>query len=147
MTLGAHTIYPAEGARKKYKRLGRGNASGKGTMSGRGGKGQRARTGGKSGTERRGFKQSLQKIPKQRGFTSQYARLETVSLDTLQRLAAEGKEITPSFLKDKGIVAHPENGVKILATGTLTEKVIVSGCIGSKAAVAAIEKVGGSLTF
>lgn len=147
MVLAAHTIYAAKGSRHKTKRLGRGNASGKGTMSGRGGKGQRARTGGKSGTERRGFKQSLQKIPKLRGFKSIYPRMEIVTLGTLERLASEDKVITPSFLKEKSVISRPQNGVKILATGSITKKVIVSGCVASKSAAEAIEKAGGSLTF
>jgi len=147
MSLTAHTIYPAPGSKKKYKRLGRGNASGKGTMSGRGGKGQTARTGGRSGTERRGFKASLQKIPKLRGFKSLQPRMEIVTLATLQRIIAEGAEITPAYLKLRGVISRPENGVKILATGTLSKKVSVSGCVASKAAVEAIEKAGGNLVF
>ncbi len=147
MTLSAHTIYPARGARHKYKRLGRGNASGKGTMSGRGGKGQTARTGGRSGTERRGFKSSLQKIPKLRGFKSLFPRMEIVTLATLERIAADGIEITPASLKERGVISRPQNGVKILATGALTKKIIVSGCVASKRAAEEIERVGGKLVF
>ncbi|MCG2701107.1 50S ribosomal protein L15, partial [Candidatus Parcubacteria bacterium] len=46
MSLSLHTIKPAKGATKKRKRIGRGNASGTGTYSGRGLKGQKSRSGG-----------------------------------------------------------------------------------------------------
>jgi large subunit ribosomal protein L15 len=44
--LDLSNLKPAAGSRKKKKRVGRGNASGMGTTSGRGSKGQKARSGG-----------------------------------------------------------------------------------------------------
>jgi large subunit ribosomal protein L15 len=44
--LSTNTIKPNTGSRKKFKRLGRGNGSGKGTFSGRGMNGQNCRSGG-----------------------------------------------------------------------------------------------------
>jgi large subunit ribosomal protein L15 len=40
MTLSLHTIKPKKGTTKNRKRIGRGNASGTGTYSGKGQKGQ-----------------------------------------------------------------------------------------------------------
>lgn len=145
MTLTPATIKPAFGSKRKVKRVGRGNGSGRGTYSGRGGKGQTARSGGKKRTQIRGFKPYLQKIPKVRGFKSIYKKPETVTLETLNRLAEEGKEITPHFLKTRGVIGHTENGVKIVATGELKKKITVKGCKASKQAVEVIEKVGGSV--
>jgi len=147
MALSVSTIKPAPGARHKSKRVGRGNASQKGSKSGRGTKGQRARSGGKRGTARLGFKQSLQKIPKQHGFTSLYPKSETVTLATLERIVLAGDVVTPHYLKARKAIGHPEHGVKIVGNIELTKKIMVHGCLASKSAAAAIEKAGGSLKF
>lgn len=147
MGLAPNTIKPPRGARHTSKRLGRGNSSGKGTSSGRGTKGQKARSGGKRGTDRLGFKPSLQKIPKLRGFRSAQPKKQTITLATLERIVSGDSVITPQLLKQKGVISRPEYGVKILASGQLTKKVTVNGCVASKKAMEAIEKAGGSLTF
>ncbi len=147
MSLNASTIKPNKGAKKTSKRVGRGNASGKGTTAARGMKGQKARSGGKSGTARRGFKQSLQKVPKLRGFKSHVPKKETVTLRLLEKITKDGDTVTPYFLKEKGAISRPKNGVKIVATGELKKKLKVEGCLASKKAVEAIEKAGGNLTF
>jgi|SRR3989338_4664468 len=144
MTLSVSTIKSAPGARRQSKRVGRGNASQKGSKSGRGTKGQRARSGGKRGTARLGFKPSLQKIPKQRGFTSLYPKSETVTLATLERVALSGDVVTPHYLKVKKTITHPERGVKIVGNTEFTKKIVMRGCLASKSALAAIEKAGGS---
>lgn len=145
MSLSITTIKATK--RKKVKRLGRGNASQKGTYAGRGMKGQRSRSGGKGGTQRRGFKQSLQKVPKLRGFNSPHAKKETVTLATLNRAFADGDSVSPRILRNKGIVDHPSFGVKIVASGKLEKKLTVKGCLVSKRAMEAIEKAGGTITF
>jgi len=45
-TMELNSIKPNKGSRRTFKRLGRGNGSGKGTYSGRGCKGQNSRSGG-----------------------------------------------------------------------------------------------------
>ncbi|MFA6254919.1 MAG: hypothetical protein WC675_02675 [Patescibacteria group bacterium] len=52
--LTLHNLKVNKKARKKSKRVGRGNASGHGTYSTRGLKGQKSRSGGKGGLKRRG---------------------------------------------------------------------------------------------
>ena len=89
MTLSAHTISGNKSASPRKKRVGRGNASGRGTYATRGLKGQRSRSGGKGGLKLRGFKQSLQKVPKLRGFKSPNPANQTVSLGTIERVAQE----------------------------------------------------------
>lgn len=145
MALSAHTMQGQKG--KTKKRVGRGNGSQKGTYAGRGMKGQRSRSGGKGGTQRRGFKQSLQKVPKLRGFNSPHPKKETVTLATLERAFQAGDAVSPRILKNRGIVDHPAKGVKIVAKGELTKKLQFKGCVASKNAIAAIEKAGGSMTF
>ncbi len=147
MKLTPSTIKSASKSRRKPKRLGRGNASGKGTYSARGLKGQRSRSGGKSGNQLRGFKASLQKIPKLRGFKSLKARKETVTLDTLEKYANEKQIVNPAFLTKVKAITTPKNGVKIVARGELKKKLKIEGCLASKNAVELIEKVGGSVRF
>ena len=50
--LALHNLKVNKKAKRKVRRVGRGNASGSGTYSGRGLKGQKARSGGKSGLKR-----------------------------------------------------------------------------------------------
>lgn len=147
MTLRPNTIKSAVGSRKSSRRVGRGNSSGRGTYSGRGGKGQTARSGGKSRTAIRAFKSSLQKVPKLRGFKSIHPRKETVTLQQLERVGEEGKNITPRYLASKSLVANTPGGIKIVATGELKKKLIIKGCFATKQAIIAIEKAGGKIIF
>lgn len=147
MTLTTQTIGPGAGARRKSKRVGRGNASQKGTYSSRGLKGQRSRSGGKSGLARLGFKSRLQKVPKLRGFKSDKIKPETVTLSRLSQVCTDGGTITPALLKKLGAVHRPERGVKIVATGAIDKALNISGCLASKKAAEHIEKAGGTITF
>jgi large subunit ribosomal protein L15 len=147
MSLSPNTIKSPRKSSKTKKRVGRGNSSGKGMTAGRGMKGQKSRSGGKGGTKRLGFKQGLQKIPKVRGFNSPKPKLETVTLATINRLVSENSVVTPDFLKRKKVISHPDRGVKVVASGKLEKKVIIKGCVGTKKAIEAIEKAGGSLVF
>lgn len=147
MALTPHTISAGVRARSTKKRLGRGNASQKGTSSGRGGKGQTARSGGSSGNKLRSLKRTLQQVPKLRGFKSQHPKKETVTLAAIERITKAGDVVTPAFLKKKSVIGTPEFGVKIVASGALTHAVTVKGCVASKEATAAIEKAGGTLVF
>lgn len=147
MPLSPHTIKPGKRTKKNVKRLGRGNASGKGTYASRGLKGQRARSGGKGGLQLRGFRQSLQKVPKLRGFKSKKVKPETITLAALERVCEAGQSIDPYKLAELGLVDDPKKGVKIVASGTLTKKLSVTGCVASKGALEQIEKAGGTLTF
>ncbi len=134
----------SRGRKRNTKRVGRGNSSGKGSYSARGIKGQKARTGA-SGIMRRAFKAQLQKVPKSRGFTSSALKPETVSLTQLNTLASTVSEITPYVLKAHGIIDNVRAGVKIVATGELTQKVVLHDCLATKTALQAIEKAGGKL--
>lgn len=146
MALSPNTIKPAKGSKRTSKRVGRGNASQKGTYSSRGMKGQRARSGGKSGTAIRGVKASLQKVPKLRGFNSPVPKKEVVTLGTLERVCKAGGVVTPWTLNKIGVVDKPQHGVKIVAKGELKKKLQIKDCLASKSALEAIEKAGGSLT-
>ena len=105
-----HEMKPAEGSRKKRKRVGRGIGSGHGKTSGRGHDGQNARSGG---GVRLGFEGGqiplFQRLPK-RGFTNinrkDYA---VVNLDKLN-VFEEGTEVTPELLLELGVVSNAKSG-------------------------------------
>lgn len=146
MELTPSTIQPAKGSQKGQKRVGRGNASGKGTTAARGTKGQRARSGGTRGIARRALKSNIQKVPKLRGFRSMYARPETVTLTNLNSKFSDGDVVTPAILKQKKLIRGISE-VKVLASGELTKKITIKGCLVSKKVAEMIEKLGGQVVF
>jgi large subunit ribosomal protein L15 len=142
----AHQLKPPRGAKHARKRIGRGNAAGQGTYSGRGLKGQKARAGNKprrffEGGQTRLFK----KLPFRRGFNNPFrVEYQPVNLDDLQKLD-EGTEVTAELLKEKGILRNTRKPVKILASGELTKKLSVTAHRFSLAAKEKIEAAGGSV--
>jgi len=141
----AHELKPPKGSRQKRKRVGRGDASGHGTYSGRGLKGQKCRAGGKL---RLGFEGGqtplIKRLPHRRGFTNIF-RVEyaAVNVKQLERFAA-GTEVTPEFLRAMGIV-KAKRPVKILGDGQLTKALVVRAHKFSPAARQKIEAAGGSV--
>ncbi|MFU2164597.1 50S ribosomal protein L15 [Streptococcus pluranimalium] len=139
-----HELKPAEGSRKVRNRVGRGTSSGNGKTSGRGQKGQKARSGG---GVRLGFEGGqtplFRRLPK-RGFTNINAKeYALVSLEALN-IFKDGTEVSPSVLKNAGVIKSEKSGVKILANGELTKKLDVKASKFSKAAETAILEKGGS---
>lgn len=120
--LSLHNLQPAKGSQKKAKRVGRGNASGSGTYSGRGLKGQRSRSGGKSGLKRLGMRHIVLQTPKKRGFNSQKPKNQVVNTRDLNTAFADGAVITPQALVKAGLVKDAQKPIKILGNGTLTLK-------------------------
>lgn len=121
MTLSIHTIKKPKSLSKKRKRIGRGNASGTGTYSGRGLKGQKSRS-GVSGLKRLGMKQVLLRVPKKRGFKSQKPKDMVVNLDEISSRFKDNDEVNPKSLAEKGLIDGAEGSVKILGRGKLTLK-------------------------
>lgn len=144
MMLSLHTIKPAKGAKLKVKRVGRGNSSGKGTTAGRGTKGQGARSGGRNRRKLRGLRQMLLATPKLRGFKSSAKKPTIVSLTQLDATFEDGATVTLKELSRKGILTTT-GGVKVLANGTLTKRLVITGCAVSAAAKAKIESAGGEV--
>jgi large subunit ribosomal protein L15 len=133
---------------KRSIKVGRGGTRGK--TSGRGTKGQLARSGRKLRPELRDI---IKKLPKLRGrgknsnLSIQIKPL-TVNLNDIEANFKAGDKVSPSTLAARGVIKHYKGRnelVKILATGTLTKKVTISGCTISLAAKSAIEKAGGSV--
>ncbi len=141
----AHELKPPKGARHARKRVGRGNATGQGTYSGRGLKGQKARSGRKP---RRFFEggqtRLIKRLPFRRGFTNPFrVEYSPVNLKDLQQLEA-GTEVTPELLKEKGVLRSLRRPVKVLATGELNKPLTVRAHKFSMTAKEKIELAGGS---
>ncbi|PIP18103.1 MAG: 50S ribosomal protein L15 [Parcubacteria group bacterium CG23_combo_of_CG06-09_8_20_14_all_35_9] len=143
MSLSLHNLKSRK--RKKRKRVGRGNASGHGTYSGRGLKGQKSRSDGKKGLKLKGFKVIIQNIPKTRGFKSIHPKMEIVNTGDLEKKFKEGDLIDPKKLQEVKLVDKIGRGVKILGQGKITKKLTVKAHKFSKSAESAIKKAGGEV--
>ena len=142
----AHELRPPKGAKHARKRVGRGNASGHGTYSGRGLKGQKARAGR---TPRLGFEggqtRLIKRLPRRRGFTNIFRKeYSAVNLRDLERFPA-GTEVTPELLRESGILSTLRRPVKVLAMGELTRALSVRAHKFSMTAREKIEAAGGSI--
>jgi large subunit ribosomal protein L15 len=148
-----HELADRPGARKKRSRIGRGIGSGTGKTGGRGGKGQTAR----SGVRIKGFEGGQmplhRRLPK-RGFknTPFARRLNEVNLDKVQAAVDAGKldaaaTIDAEALVKAGVLRRAKDGVRLLGSGEIKTKLAFSVWGASKSAVAAVEKLGGSVTI
>ena len=136
-------IQPAEGSRKRRKRVGRGVGSGHGKTSCKGHKGQKARSGGPKGAGFEGGQMPLQRRLPKRGFTNNFrVDYAIVNLDIIEKLRPEGT-ITPELLYGRGIIKDMKSGLKILGNGNVQGPVTVKAMIFSASAVAKIEAAGG----
>lgn len=141
--LKVHHLRPAEGAKTRKTRVGRGEGS-KGKTAGRGTKGTKARYQVKAGFA--GGQLPLHmRLPKLRGFKNPFrVEFQVVNLDKISELFPEGGEVTVDSLIEKGAVRknHP---VKVLGTGDITVKVDVKVNAFSKSAAEKIAAAGGSV--
>lgn len=143
MELGLQNLKVNKKAKSAKKRLGRGNASGHGTYSGKGLKGQKSRSGGKRGLTRRSVKQLLLNKPKIGGFKSLKPKSETVNISLLEKFFAAGDMVDAKKLISKKMIKSRPVGLKILGQGKLTKKMTVVADNFSKTAKQAIIEAGG----
>jgi len=133
----------APGAVKNRKRVGRGTASGQGKTAGKGQDGQKARGGTKFGFEG-GQMPLTRRLPKF-GFKSPFrTRYNVINLRTLEAQFEAGSEVTPEILLERRIIRDPLDGVKVLAHGELTKKLVVRAHKFSEGAAQKIKAQGGS---
>ena len=137
-------LRPPPGARKRRKRLGRGESSGHGKTSTKGNKGQNARSGG---GVRLGFEGGqiplIRRIPI-RGFRHTRQRPSIVNLYALEKFA-DGSRVGLEELRKAGLVPRSCRQVKILGEGTLSRKLTVAVDFVSESAAEKIKKAGGVL--
>jgi large subunit ribosomal protein L15 len=141
------------GAHYRFKRIGRGIGSGKGKTSGRGGKGQTARTGVALNGFEGGQTPLHRRLPK-RGFTNAPFRKEfhEVNLGRLQQAIESGRleagaAVDGEALVAAGLLRRVRHGIRLLAKGEIKAALTITVAGASKAAVAAVEKAGGTVTI
>ena len=144
--MNLNTLKPRPGSKHRVKRLGNGESSGKGKTCGKGHKGQKARSGG---SLRLGFEGGqmplIRRLPK-RGFNNAAFKTvyATVNVGELN-VFADGATVNEAALLEKKLIRGIYDGVKVLATGDLTKKLVVAVDKISAAAVEKITKAGGSV--
>ena len=143
MSLTLSNLKPAKGATKRKQKVGRGGK--RGTYSGRGMKGQKSRSGGRSGLKAMGFKQTLQRIPKNRGFKSLKPKMAIINIDDINKSFTDGEEVTRAKMKRKQLINEIKNGVKVLGDGKLDKKLIIEADAFSISAKKAIIEAGGEV--
>lgn len=150
------SLSPAKGSRHRRKRLGFGEASGKGKTCGKGTKGHKSRSGH---TMTRGFEGGQmplhRRLPKI-GFASRSKLtgagvFEIVSISQLSAADCSG-EFTLDKLIELGLIRGRDSKVKILGArvggatgGEVTRHIVVHAHAASASARAAIEKAGGEV--
>jgi large subunit ribosomal protein L15 len=139
------------GAHYRAKRVGRGIGSGKGKTSARGGKGQTARTGVALNGFEGGQTPLHRRLPK-RGFNRTAFRpdFHIVNLGRLQRALEAGRlkpdvTVNGAALVEAGLLRRVGDGVRLLAKGELKTPLTIEVVGASKAAVEAVEKLGGKV--
>ena len=141
-----------EGATRNSKRVGRGVGSGRGQTSGSGHKGQKARSGVSINGFEGGQMPINRRLPK-RGFNNIFRKnYVEVNLGRIQTALDAGKldkkaAITADALVAAGVIRRERDGVRILAKGTLKDKVEIHASGASKAAQEAVAASGGSIVL
>ncbi|MFA0777040.1 MAG: hypothetical protein PVTTEEND_000754 [Candidatus Fervidibacter sp.] len=144
-----HELHPAQGAKHRKKRVGRGIAAGQGKTAGRGTKGQKAREqvppwfeGGQTPLYKR--------VPKLRGESKKAMPVEPfrkdyaiVSVGQLDAKFEPNEVVTPDELLKRRLIDKTRDGVRVLGNGALTKPLTVYAHHFSASAKAKIEGAGG----
>lgn len=142
-----HNLKPAEGSVKKEKRLGRGEASGKGGTSTKGNKGGQSRAGYKRKMAHEGGQMPIQRRIPKRGFKNPHrVEYKVFNLGQIEQLAEKYgfEEFTPENLYINGLINRTDL-VKVLGNGELKTKLSFKVNAISDKAKSAIEAAGGSI--
>ncbi len=138
-------LTPAEGSKKKSKRVGRGPGSGHGKTACKGHKGQKSRSGGGKGPGFEGGQMPLiRRVPK-RGFRNLFKKeYAIVNLKDLERLS-DIDLIDPDILMNEGLIKGYKDGVKILGEGNIERAITCRAHKFSKTAQGKILSAGGRI--
>lgn len=141
-----HELEKNIGATHSKKRVGRGSGSGLGKTSGKGQKGQKARSGGSINPVFEGGQLPLyRRIPK-RGFSNalfktEYAIINVEDLNVFE----DGTIVTPTLLKETGMIKRELAGIKVLGAGKLEKKLTIQAHKFSKSALEKIKESGSNI--
>ena len=147
MTMQNHTLSSAGSKTRKRKRIGRGDASGNGSYSGKGMKGQKSRSGG---GVRPGFEGGqlplIKSLPSLRGFTNIFkTQYHAVNLDTILKMYPNGGDVSPGTLVETGVLKDQKLPLKVLGRGEINVNLKVSAHKFTKSAKEKIETAGGTI--
>lgn len=151
MNLDLSVLQGVPEARKKKKRVGRGESSGIGKTCGRGGKGQTARSGGSIRAGFEGGQMPLYRRLRKFGFKS-LVRIKGGNSYTLVPVEAlnlfdDGAVVDAEAFRSIGFEPSSDEraGYKLLNDGEVTKKVTVRVQAASKSAKVAVEAAGGTV--
>jgi large subunit ribosomal protein L15 len=141
-----HELKPNSGKTKPHRRVGRGTGSGRGKTSGRGTKGLGARAGSGGALYRQGGNLPFfRRLPFKRGFNVPFRQnYNEVNLDQLASFKANS-EVNAETLLAASLLRDPESPIALLARGDLKAALKIRVHRASKAAIAKVEKAGGSV--
>ncbi len=142
-----HNLRPAKGAVHKEKRLGRGEASGKGGTSTKGNKGGQSRAGYKRKRAHEGGQMPIQRRIPKRGFKNiNRVEYKVFNLGQIEQLIEKYglQEFTLENLFTNGLVSQNDK-VKILGNGELKSKLAFRVNAMSAKAKESIEAAGGTV--
>ncbi len=137
---------------KKKIRVGRGIGSGRGKTSSRGHKGQKSRSGVAIKSFEGGQMPLYRRLPK-RGFKSLNKKDTAIlNLSKIQNIIEKSKNniketLDIKILKEKKLINKKFLKLKILGTGEIKNKIIISADFASKQALSKIEKAGGKISI
>ena len=142
-----HNLKPAEGSTHKQKRLGRGEASGKGGTSTKGNKGGQSRAGYQRKMAHEGGQMPIQRRLPKRGFKNnnkiEYKVFNLGQIDQLNEKYGFN-EFSVENLYINGLISRTDK-VKVLGNGELKSSLSFKVNAVSEKAKTAIEAAGGSV--
>lgn len=137
-------LKPADGSRKRTKRVGRGTGSGHGKTSARGQKGQKSRAGGNIRPGFEGGQMPLSRRLPKRGFNNVFAKEYSIVNVGDLGCFENGTVVDASLLKEKRLIRKINDGVKVLGNGEITKKLTVKASKFTKTAAEKIAAAGGT---
>lgn len=138
-------LSPANGSRKRKKRIGRGPGSGHGGTATKGHKGQKARSGASIRPGFEGGQMPLQRRVPKRGFNNIFKKeYEIINLKDLERFKSE-PSVDGNILKNSGLIKSERNMIKLLGDGEIAFPIRIKVNRATKSAKEKIEAAGGSI--
>lgn len=131
--------------RSKRKRVGRGTGSGLGKTAGRGHKGQQARAGGGTPPGFEGGQMPLYRRLPKRGFNNAKFRrvFAIVNVGQLEKAFEDGAQVDNAAIRQAHLVNAKTGPIKVLGSGELTKKLMITADRFSESAKRKIEAAGG----
>ena len=139
-------LRPAEGSKRKPKRVGCGIGSGNGKTAGRGTKGYGSRSGSSIRPGFEGGQMPLVRRTPKRGFNNyNFAKeYQIANLGDIADIFTDGAVVTVNELFAFGLVRNMDTPVKILGNGELSKPLTIKANKFSKSAAEKIAAAGGT---